>query len=378
MSDDGPALPARQTRQVDPRTVPLQREAHLEWARRAAADRLPGVRWVELNPDPGAEAYRTRRTRRGQMYFRQLRSGRVLPPTMLENIAKAEVRGGATLLQALTLSYAIPEWLIRTRGLLWTELTPVPSLLAELIEAYGISPEVHRADDQRLLRLRARLPAWHRRRGAIDEALRLLTEAVGEPPTESLTGVSAQQRRRAPAPPQLTGPVADPAAPPPAAEPGPDDAMPGFDDRTDPGGAAAVLAETVTQEPITGAPFADEGLGAEADETESAQPTVAVEEPGRPAVAARPSIHGLETEILACRDLEWYRRRVPRGQAPSVDLRIDGGFVHFQPPHAKPFRLIREDVRVGWTPGTPLSPLAPRLLPPWACYRIVVEGAEPS
>lgn len=347
MSED-PSQPL--SRVTDPRTAPLAREAHLEWAHRAAAGRLPGLLWVELNPDPAAKAYRARRTRRGLLYFRQSRIGRTLPPPMLQQIAQAEVRGGATLLQAMTLAFATPEWLLRTRGLLWTELTPVPSLLVDLIEAYGISPEIHRAEEGRLLRLRARLPAWHKRRGAVDEAVRLLTDAVGQRPEESLSAADSDGSSNT-----------DPAP---------------FPTADDPRGRGESRAAPSTEEfPGDAEDSEDEVTDPGANPSPGPQDDAA---PAETALATTTPVHGLESEVLACRDLQWYRRRMPRGAPATQDLRIHSGLVHYQPRNSKPFRLIREDIRVGWTPGTPLSPLAPRLLPPWACYRIVVEGAEQS
>ena len=143
-----PAPPARQPA--------FSREALYEWTLRSAAGRLDKLNWVDLNANPESDPYQARRNPRGHTLFRQTRLGRTLPPAMLKAIATAELQGAATLLQGMTLAYALPEWLIQARALLWTELTPVPALLARMVVAYGISGEVHCGDDARLLRLRAR------------------------------------------------------------------------------------------------------------------------------------------------------------------------------------------------------------------------------
>lgn len=308
------------------------REALFEWARAAASGHMEDLDWVDLNANPEAQPYRVRRNRRGRLLFRQGRYGRALPPAMLENIARAELRGGATLLQALTLAFARTEWLVKSRSMLWTELSPVPLLLARMVEAYGISGEVHRGDADRLVRLRARLPAWHKRRGEVGEALRLLDEAVHAPPAERLTGHQA-------------------AAPSPV-----------------PVGVAGLLEGPVA--PDAPAPDAISDEPALEEEATDEQPMLDLSR--EPVTTAD---HPLSDEVMACRSMQWWARRAPATPTPP-ELRIADGFVRFQPRTGSPYPLVREDVCVGWTIGQPLSPLAPRLLPPWACYRIVAAAPE--
>lgn len=327
----------------DVQARPFLREAIFEWARAAAAGEADDLQWVDLNANPDTDAYRVRRNRRGRLLFRQLRYGRTLPPAMLQTIARAEMNGGATLLQALTLAFALPEWLVRSRSLLWTELSPAPAILAQLVEAYGISGEVHRGDAERLVRLRARLPAWHKRRGEVGEALRLLDEAIHARPSEDLSGATPPSTPRPGVTALLPGPVAAPeeaeGPPPPALD----------------------LEDAPVEELETAA--------VEEDPTDE---TPVVEPPPTPPA---PPAHALADEVMSCRSLQWWARRAPADGSPA-DLRIDAGLLRFQPRQGQPFPLVREDVRVGWTIGQPLSPLAPRLLPPWACYRIVAAPPE--
>lgn len=322
------------------------REALYEWARSAASGQMADLDWVDLNANPEADPYRVRRNRRGRLLFRQGRYGRALPPAMLQNIARAEMQGGATLLQALTLAFARTEWLVKSRSLLWTELSPVPLLLARMVEAYGISGEVHRGDPGRLVRLRARLPAWHKRRGEVIEALRLLEEAVHQPPAERLSGHQAV----VPVPAGIAGLLEGPVAP--RAPVAPTDASP--TPAAPPEGAA------LDEPPPVEEPTDEQPIAALVADT-----------------AAKPTLpdHPLAGEVMACRSLKWWTRRAPATPTAS-ELRIEDGFVRFQPRSGSPYPLVREDVCVGWTIGQPLSPLAPRLLPPWACYRIVAAAPE--
>ncbi len=354
----------------------FSREALYEWTLRAAAGKLDKLDWVDLNANPEADPYQARRNPRGHTLFRQTRLGRTLPPAMLKAIAAAELQGAATLLQGMSLAYALPEWLIQARALLWTELTPVPALLARMVEAYGISGEVHRGDDARLLRLRARLPAWHRRRGEVGEALALLRDAIREAPEERLGALEHPRPRPGPlALPQLaptlalTGPVRDAPS-----------ALVVVDEEDTEGLPTQWLEEPPIPAPVEEAEDTDPGLADEPADPGEAGPFFDLDRPeAPPARAAAPPApaHALAGELLACRSLGWWERRAPRGPAPT-DLRIERGFLHFQPRDRPSYPLVREDVRVGWTPGRPLSPLAPRLLPPWACYRVVAEVPEQS
>ena len=59
-------------------------------------------------------------------------------------------------------------------------MSPVPELLAILVEALGIGNEIHRNDREVLSRLVARLPTWMPARGTLKSATSLLQDTVGE------------------------------------------------------------------------------------------------------------------------------------------------------------------------------------------------------
>ena len=73
------------------------------------------------------------------------------------------------------------EWLISTRRYYWSPMSPVPRLLASLVEAMGIDNEIHRNRSDVLARLVARLPTWNPSRGTVQGAKDLLVETVGDP-----------------------------------------------------------------------------------------------------------------------------------------------------------------------------------------------------
>ncbi|MBO85739.1 MAG: hypothetical protein CL927_10295 [Deltaproteobacteria bacterium] len=77
-------------------------------------------------------------------------------------------------------------------------------------------------------------------------------------------------------------------------------------------------------------------------------------------------------EVFACRNTGWWAAR----GAAQVDqnLRVENGFVRFQPREGLQVRLRTEDLLVDWTPGKSLHRGLLRLLPVWCCYRVAVTG----
>ena len=92
----------------------------------------------------------------------------------------AQQQGEPTVLEGLLLLFAKMEWLIATRRYYWSPMSPVPRLLASLVEAMGIDNEIHRNRSDVLARLVARLPTWNPSRGTVQGAKELLVETVGD------------------------------------------------------------------------------------------------------------------------------------------------------------------------------------------------------
>lgn len=167
----------------------------LEWARRAAARSLDQLRWVEAPSHPEAEDYEVVAAPGGEDRFRSLPLARWLPPPLAEAALDAHRDGEATLLEALELLFAKPIWFVLSRRLYWLANGPTPTLLAYLVEAYGIGAEVHGHDADRLARLAARAPAWFPLRGRLDQARSLLRDAgLGDPAGTWHSGGAAPPR----------------------------------------------------------------------------------------------------------------------------------------------------------------------------------------
>jgi len=152
----------------------------VEWSRRAAAGELEGLDWVDTDAPPGGEAFRQREDGEGRRRFRHLPYTSFLPAPIREAAEAARRAGRSTAHEALLLVFARSEWHIAARSRLWTPLTPVPRLLASLVEAFGVDPDLHRHDPQVLARLAALLPAWYPLRGTVERALVLLRVADDE------------------------------------------------------------------------------------------------------------------------------------------------------------------------------------------------------
>ena len=252
------------------------REPLLEWAHHAASGRIHGLDWVdaEISEEPGEAEVTTN----GVTRFKQIAYGAFLPPVMVDAARQAQQEGRPTLLETILFMTAWPEWVISARRTLWTPLSPVPGLLANLVEAYGIGVEIHQNDVERLARLVARKPSWYPHRGQAQRALRLLADTIDERPRETYAHA------------QTHGPT-----------------------------------------------------------------------PSRPAISQ---------EALACRQVGWWAARAEPGAAPAY--RIENGFLRFQPKEGGGYRLINEDVLVGWESEHALSTNLMRMLPAWAVLRLVV------
>jgi len=78
----------------------------------------------------------------------------------------------------------------------------------------------------------------------------------------------------------------------------------------------------------------------------------------------------LVDEVLACRSASWWAARGAAKVKP--ELRIESGFVRFQPQQGLRVHLRTEDLLIDWSPGTPIHRGLLRLLPVWCCYRVAV------
>lgn len=157
-----------------------EREPILEWAQRSAAGDLEGLDWVDADLDPSRPAFIQREDVEGRRTFHHLPYTAFLPPSVAEAAVEAQRRGRATLHEALALIYARQEWLIASRDHMWSPLSAVPGLLAQMVEAFGIGPELHCHRPDVLARLTAILPRWHPRRGTVEKALEVVEAAEDE------------------------------------------------------------------------------------------------------------------------------------------------------------------------------------------------------
>lgn len=167
------------------------RTPELEWCHRAAAGSL-GDEWVDASVDPGREHWQEQDGRFAGVGF-----AKFLPPELVRAAQQAQAAGDPTLLEALQLLFARLTWIVRNRPRLWTELSPVPGLLAHLVESHGVEASVHAHDPETLARLAARLDGWRRRRGELNPTLELLEEGAGVVPHERLQQPGQEPRRPA-------------------------------------------------------------------------------------------------------------------------------------------------------------------------------------
>ncbi len=183
--------------------TPLARLPHLEWCHRTAAGQHADLAWVDATLELHADTYRAVAGEDGVVRFQHFPYAAFTPPAMFEEAAAAQRRGEATLQEGLLLLFARVEWLIVSREQLWTSLTPAPYVLAALVEAYGVGPEVHGHHDEVLARLAALLPDWYPSRGTVAAARRVLACAEMERDAEHVYTIDDA----GPTPPVLAGEV---------------------------------------------------------------------------------------------------------------------------------------------------------------------------
>lgn len=160
---------------------PNLRTGVLAWSREQAHGEPRGLGWVDLTlREDGRPFLPVKDEATGEVRFRHAPYGLFLPPPMLQAAQEAAERGEATALHGVILSFAKPEWIVASRHLLWTPLSPVPRLLSPLVEAFGIDRLLHRDDPSRLVRLLAHLPRFHPHRGDPNAARQLVQDALDE------------------------------------------------------------------------------------------------------------------------------------------------------------------------------------------------------
>lgn len=153
---------------------------HKENLKSPASGRMRGVGWVDGTLLERDRPFQEVVDGDGVSRFRHIPYGFFLPTVLTNAAIAAQKRGEPTVLEGYLHIFAWIEWLISSRRLLWSPVTPKPDLLPVLVEAFGVGPEIHREDPERLMRLTARLPTWYPHRGTSDRARQLLEETVGE------------------------------------------------------------------------------------------------------------------------------------------------------------------------------------------------------
>jgi len=157
-----------------------------EWARRHASGELDDLMWVDVQVMADGPAYEHDDADPPRFRGEALESW--LPRPLVEAIEDAQAQGTVTLFEAMALLLARPAWLVQTRADWWRSTSPIPQLLAHLVEAYGVGAEIHRRESEALMRLVALLPPWHPHRGTLQRAEQLWTHAHGTPPADTWTG----------------------------------------------------------------------------------------------------------------------------------------------------------------------------------------------
>lgn len=168
-----------------------------EWAHREAADALQGLDWVDATIAPRARPFRQGEEEEGERRFRHMPYSAFLPAPMVEASQHAQSKGRATGLEAMQLMFARLEWLISTRDLIWSPVSPRPRILGSLVEAFGVDPELHVGNQEYLARLTALLPGWHPRRGTVESACVLLRNTGRAEQGERITVLGDEGAREA-------------------------------------------------------------------------------------------------------------------------------------------------------------------------------------
>lgn len=156
------------------------RSALLEWAMRSATGELKGLDWVDTNLGPRRGAHAVEFNEDGEALFRHMPYTRFLPGPMAEAMVQAQERGEISAMEAVMMLMAKPEWMLLARPLIWSPQSPEPRLLAWMLERWGVEPEVHRHQPDRLSRIATRLPRWRPHRGTLAAAREMLEEGARE------------------------------------------------------------------------------------------------------------------------------------------------------------------------------------------------------
>lgn len=172
--DEGLSLRSASPKALQSTVAPLQ------WAVDSAQGKVDGLKWVDTEILPHHRSF-SMRDEKGERRYRHRPYGAYLPKTMTKSAQYAQQQGEPTVLEGLLLLFAKMEWLVTTRRYYWSPMSPVPKLLASLVEAMGIDNEIHRNRPDVLARLTARLPTWNPSRGTVQGAKDLLVETVGDP-----------------------------------------------------------------------------------------------------------------------------------------------------------------------------------------------------
>lgn len=154
--------------------------APLQWAVDAAQGKAEDLDWVDTEIAPRHRSFTMSEDKTGERHYRHRPYGAYLPKTMMMAARHAQQQGEPTVLEGMLLLFAKMEWLVATRRYYWSPMSPVPQLLASLVEAMGIDNEIHRNRPAVLSRLAARLPTWNPSRGTVQGAKDLLVETVGD------------------------------------------------------------------------------------------------------------------------------------------------------------------------------------------------------
>lgn len=170
------ALEGLSQKQLEAQLVEVERHEPLDMP---AAGRMRGLGWADGTIARRHPPFQRVDSPDGVERFQHIPYGYFLPPLMVTAAQESQQRGEPTVLESNLLLFAWVEWLIATRGKLWSANSPMPELLAVLVEAFGIEAELHREDPAKLMRLVARLPTWYPHRGSIERALQLLEETLG-------------------------------------------------------------------------------------------------------------------------------------------------------------------------------------------------------
>ena len=159
-----------------------QTVAPLQWAVDSAQGKTKGLDWVDTQIIPRHRSFTMNADdKTGDRQYRHRPYAAYLPKTMMMAARHAQQQGEPTVLEGLLLLFAKMEWLVATRRYYWSPMSPVPKLLASLVEAMGIDNEIHQNRSDVLARLAARLPTWNPSRGTVQGAKDLLVETVGDP-----------------------------------------------------------------------------------------------------------------------------------------------------------------------------------------------------